>query len=1123
MSALCLSLTHAMAIVCSACLIPSGTVGRCRWRISRPVTALFIVLVAFGAASADAQSFIGPVKITFSEVGAGTVLSQCVGGGTLPNCTGGQVQNVYPGLTFYSQASGFSGSVSGRVVVISVPTTPAALVGTGNAPPSPPNAACAESAGGGPDCRARLFIKFAPGVTRMAYTVVGGYERRPNTFFPDDFGAVMNYGPSGLQLQSFFARMFFVWNRFVDFRPSPFGNSITNILGFELFTTTGDQALFGLAGMGGIALDDIQFLPPGPPCADTNGNVLVDDDEDGLCDNWEAQGVDFDGDGIVDLHLNSKIDHKDLFVEFDYMDCASPGTVQPCSTPHNNHAPSTTTLNAVKAAFAAAPVANPDGVQGITLHIDATAAESIPHVPFIDLSTGGGFDALKLGTDPLCARDGYFGTKAERDAPFPECQKKLRARWLVYRYLLFGHQKHMDPIVDPLARSSGQGEIGGNDFMVTLGSPHWSTFTTQLAQTFNTSATFEMFDLESGTLMHELGHTLNLDHGGFEALNCKPNYLSVMNYSRQLNSEGFNWFPPTFTGARIRLGRALDFSRSTEPNLNEAILDETLGLRPAGTVLPIYYGAALIGLSSGPVDWDGDRVITSGSIPVPALNGLAQCKTNAVPNPAQTFETFVGFNDWTNIQLNFRSSTHFADGVARTRLPEAEMTVADAARFTLGSDDVDNDTVVNDTDNCPFLANPTQLDSNGNGIGDACEGTPPINAAPIVNAGTDQSVTLPNQASLNGTVTDDGLPSNTLVLAWTLQTGPGTVSFGDSTQALTTATFSAPGAYVLRLTADDGGLVGSDDVTITVDGANGAPTANAGPDQTVEATSSQGAQVTLNGLASSDPDNDTLTYEWSGPFGKLSTPIVSPVLPLGTTIVTLTVDDGHSGARSDTVSVTVRDSTAPTVTPPANISVIATEAGGTRGSASAALATFLLAGTAVDIVDAAPVRLTPEASGTPVSNTTLFPIGQTTVTFRFRDVAQNVGTASATVTVTAGPLPPTCAVDVTTSVSISNKGSFKLNRATGVFVQQVKVTNNGSIALSGPLAIVISGLDNQVAVVNASGTTSCIAPSGDPFVLIELDDAILAIGETVNVVLQFRTRAAQQIVYVARVVSGSDR
>jgi outer membrane protein assembly factor BamB len=41
------------------------------------------------------------------------------------------------------------------------------------------------------------------------------------------------------------------------------------------------------------------------------------------------------------------------------------------------------------------------------------------------------------------------------------------------------------------------------------------------------------FDPRGGTLMHEIGHTLGLFHGGNVSNNRKPNYISVMNYDHQ--------------------------------------------------------------------------------------------------------------------------------------------------------------------------------------------------------------------------------------------------------------------------------------------------------------------------------------------------------------------------------------------------------------------------------------------------------------------------------------------------------------------------------------------------------------------------------------------------------------
>ncbi len=94
---------------------------------------------------------------------------------------------------------------------------------------------------------------------------------------------------------------------------------------------------------------------------------------------------------------------------------------------------------------------------------------------------------------------------------------------------------------------------------------------------------------------------------------------------------------------------------------------------------------------------------------------------------------------------------------------------------------------------------------------------------------------------------------------------------------------------------------------------NQSPIANAGPDRTVECTSPSGANVMLDGTASSDPDGDTLTFTWTGPFGTADGPKPTVTLPLGTHTITLAVDDGKGGTASDTVSVKVVDTTPPNI------------------------------------------------------------------------------------------------------------------------------------------------------------------------------------------------------------------
>jgi len=95
------------------------------------------------------------------------------------------------------------------------------------------------------------------------------------------------------------------------------------------------------------------------------------------------------------------------------------------------------------------------------------------------------------------------------------------------------------------------------------------------------------------------------------------------------------------------------------------------------------------------------------------------------------------------------------------------------------------------------------------------------NQAPVVNAGADQVITLPSSANLTGAASDDGRPNppGVLTTTWSPVSGPGTVSFSNPSALNSTATFSASGAYVLRLTVSDGALAASDDVAVTVNPA----------------------------------------------------------------------------------------------------------------------------------------------------------------------------------------------------------------------------------------------------------------------------------------------------------------
>lgn len=191
------------------------------------------------------------------------------------------------------------------------------------------------------------------------------------------------------------------------------------------------------------------------------------------------------------------------------------------------------------------------------------------------------------------------------------------------------------------------------------------------------------------------------------------------------------------------------------------------------------------------------------------------------------------------------------------------------------------------------------------------------NQAPVVSAGPDTTVTQPSSALLQGSVTDDGLPDppGFTTSAWSMVSGPGTVSFEDASAPRTTASFSADGTYVLRLTATDSALTGAADVTIWVKAqapANTPPSVFAGDDQTVTLP----ASASLAGIVSDDglPDPPAATsVAWSKVDGPGAVTFESPMSTntlvsfgvAGTYVLRLTASDSMLQS-SDDITVVVQ-------------------------------------------------------------------------------------------------------------------------------------------------------------------------------------------------------------------------
>jgi M6 family metalloprotease-like protein len=207
---------------------------------------------------------------------------------------------------------------------------------------------------------------------------------------------------------------------------------------------------------------------------------------------------------------------------------------------------------------------------------------------------------------------------------------------------------------------------------------------------------------------------------------------------------------------------------------------------------------------------------------------------------------------------------------------------------------------------------------------------------------------------------------------------------------------------------------------------NHPPVADAGSDQTVEQNYYKGADITLDGSGSSDPDGDLLTYSWTWNGGSATGegPIVS--LPLGTTTITLTVSDGQL-TDTDTVVITVQDTKAPDLTVPADVKVEQESAAGT---------VVPLTATATDICDA-DVEITS-------NELPIYPLGQTTVTFTATDDAGNSVSASMIVSV-VDTTPPdlTVPADVTVEQESAAGTVVPLTAtATDICDADVEITSN---------------------------------------------------------------------------------
>ena len=218
--------------------------------------------------------------------------------------------------------------------------------------------------------------------------------------------------------------------------------------------------------------------------------------------------------------------------------------------------------------------------------------------------------------------------------------------------------------------NSGIADFPGGDLLVTLGA-------------FDDSNGLPVGTpyMQAATLMHELGHNFELTHAGPPVIprepNCKPNYLSVMNYLFQLrglldaggvpqldfsdtvlgpiDETGLmdGTFP--FDSALYRTGwyapRETSYLKNFAPAASKHCDGSDLLKDAQGTLTePPMVRVDSLALASAGIDWNADGFLGAGGLP-PAPGQPPSGKQDVNFN-GQTFSLNAGANDWSAIRLN---------------------------------------------------------------------------------------------------------------------------------------------------------------------------------------------------------------------------------------------------------------------------------------------------------------------------------------------------------------------------------------------------------------------------------------------------------------------------------------
>lgn len=394
-----------------------------------------------------------------------------------------------------------------------------------------------------------------------------------------------------------------------------------------------------------------------------------------------------------------------------------------------------------------------------------------------------------------------------------------------------------------------------------------------------------------------------------------------------------------------------------------------------------------------------------------------------------------------------------------------------------------------------------------------------VNSTPIANAGPDRTVARASLVTLDGSASSDP-DFDALSYSWVIASAPegSTAVLSAANTAHPTIQLDQAGRYSFRLVVSDAALTSTPDEVI-ISTENSAPVANAGPDQ----TGAIGAAAQFDGNASSDADNDALSFSWSWqsrPDGSnavlnAADMPVAQFVPdtAGLYVGQLIVNDGFANSVPDTAVVSVPlpvnrppvavdDAVSTPAGSAVTINVLANDTDPDAGS-SLSIANFTQPGTGGTVAAiAGGLRFTPAAGFS----------GVTTFSYVVSDGAL---TASATVTVTvvgAANAPPVVNAGDDRNITLSYTGAVASTTLAGTI-------NDDGLPAPAHLTSVWSQMTGP-AVATIGNATSTSTPvylpaTGSYVFRLTANDGAVTASDDVVIVVSAATNTAPALLAIA--------